>query len=548
MLPARERVVPEQPAAPDEAPPAVDHVVTGNDRTPSRFAILLIAPAVMLALGAWGLARKGAYGVDEAATKWAALLPLHDLWRLLGHLDAVHGLYYLGMHAWLGATGHGAIELRLPSLIAAVLTAGVITELGRRLSGRTVVGVVAGLLYAISPFVTFYAQTARSYAIVSLVVAVATLMFVRALEAERDEAARSVVIRRWVGYAVLVALAGWLNEMALLMLTAHAATLLIARWPRRIRLHWLSAAVAAAVVVFPLFVISSSQHNAVEWIPKPTASSVYLLVRDLFGPDPVVMVITIGCALLACVPGGPRGWRARGPLSLVAIALPMLLVPPVVLIVESEIGSPLYVDRYLLYTVIGAVLLIAEGLGRIGWSVAWTPKGGWVWATGLVAVLLMAAIHIPTYRYIRTPDSRLRNFAAPSRFLAKHAQPGDGALFFSSFYRLSEMAYPQDFRDITDIAAAKTPKQSATFRGVDDTFSEAAPKILARNRIWVVGHDPFGPQAATVYDEERDLLVEAYRLKRFEHFQGVDVTLWVRKPPVPAARQPHGTGRTRYLP
>ena len=39
-------------------------------------------------------------GNDEVATRWAARLSLHQLARLLRHVDAVHGLYYL-LHARL---------------------------------------------------------------------------------------------------------------------------------------------------------------------------------------------------------------------------------------------------------------------------------------------------------------------------------------------------------------------------------------------------------------------------------------------------------------
>ena len=42
---------------------------------------------------------------DEAATITATTRSWPELWRMLGTVDAVHGLYYLLMHAWIDAVG-----------------------------------------------------------------------------------------------------------------------------------------------------------------------------------------------------------------------------------------------------------------------------------------------------------------------------------------------------------------------------------------------------------------------------------------------------------
>ncbi|HVW80497.1 MAG TPA: glycosyltransferase family 39 protein [Mycobacteriales bacterium] len=516
-----------------------------------RFLPLLIAPIALAGLGSWGLDRHGAYGGDESATRWAALLPIHDLFRLLRHIDAVHGLYYLMMHAWM-VFGSGPIALRLPSLIAAALTAGVVTELGRRLTGRRTIGVIAGLLYAINPFVMYYAQTARSYSLVSLLVALATLALLRALEASRADRPRAVLVRRWVLYGVLLAVAGWLNEMALLIVTAHAVTMLVTGYARRVRLQWLAAAVAGMVTVIPLFVISSGEKDAVDWVTRPDTHDVVTLLRDYFGPHPLVMAVTIGCAIIACLPGAKlraaiaerralAAWHNRGAVSLVSVALPMLAVPPVLLMSESVVGQPLYVDRYLLYCVVGAVLLVGDGAVRLSRRAIGADLRTWLWlpAVGIVAAIFV--IQIPAARYIRTPDSRLRDFGAPARYLDRHSRPGDGVLFFGDYFRLMELGYPQDFRNLADIAAAQSPLASGPVRGVDAPFLTVAPRILARDRIWMVGHAPYGELPTSIDDEERDLLVDNFRLVRIVPFHGLTVTLWVHHPARPGVPLFSGT-------
>ncbi|HWA67942.1 MAG TPA: hypothetical protein VG899_16380 [Mycobacteriales bacterium] len=551
-------LIPEQPVAPawTAGEPNLRLAPRRESRL-ARVAVWLAAPALLAGLGAWGLQRHGAYSGDESATRWAALLPIHDLFHLLRHIDAVHGLYYLGMHAWV-AFGTGPVALRLPSLIAAVATAGLVSELGRRLTGRLCVGLVAGIFYAINPFVMFYAQTARSYSAVSLLIAAATLALLRALEAARADRPGRVLLRRWATYGALIAASGWLNEMALLVVAAHAVTMAVTGYAPRVRRQWFAAAAAGILSVIPLFVISSGQQDAVDWVTRPSGHDVVTLLRDFFGPRPAIMVVTIGCVIAGCVPAGHvrtalanhralAAWRRRGPASLVSVALPLLLVPPVMLIAESEVGQPLYVDRYLLYCVLGAVLLIAHGAVRVAGRTLGQQRAAWVWlpALGLAGAVFLA--QLPAARYIRSPDSRLRDFGSPATYLDRHARPGDGVLFFSDYFRLMELGYPGAFRHIRDVGVAESPLQSGTFKGVDAPFVTAVPRILGCHRIWTVGRMPFGPQPTALDDDERALLAADFHVVRVLPFHGLTVSLWEHRAlhPRPRATRARRIGPTR---
>ena len=85
-------------------------------------------PAVVCgALGAGlGLAWGGqpSYWFDEAATLSAARRSVPQLWALLRSTDAVHGLYYLGMHGWLALVGTSEAATRAPSAIGLGLAVG----------------------------------------------------------------------------------------------------------------------------------------------------------------------------------------------------------------------------------------------------------------------------------------------------------------------------------------------------------------------------------------------------------------------------------------
>ena len=70
---------------------------------------------------------------------------------------------------WRELFGSGKIALRSLTVLLGSLAVPVMVLLGTRLFGRPA-GLVAGLLLALSPFLVHYEQTARSYALVVLLV------------------------------------------------------------------------------------------------------------------------------------------------------------------------------------------------------------------------------------------------------------------------------------------------------------------------------------------------------------------------------------------
>ncbi|MBK3567212.1 glycosyltransferase family 39 protein, partial [Streptomyces sp. MBT62] len=289
----------------------------------------------MLALGLWGLDRGGMWG-DEGVTFLVGRRTVPQIWRLLHGVDAVHGLYYLLLHAVL-AVHPGEVALRLPSVCGAAATAGLVAALGVRLA-RPRVGLWAGLLYAITPLVGHYAQEGRSYALVAAGVTGATLLLVRALEG-----------RSWWGYGTVLAVTFLLHEFALLVLCAHALTLLAARVPRAVWAGWGRAAGAAVGVLLPLAWVSQRQSGQVAWLRVPDWDTTERLARGFLSVTPTGAVFWTSVLLILLGLGAGR---------LASVALPLLVVPPVLLLTVSQF-RPLFHERYVLYALAGAPLLVA---------------------------------------------------------------------------------------------------------------------------------------------------------------------------------------------
>jgi mannosyltransferase len=507
---------------------------------------LLIPAVVMAVYGIWGLARDSAMGNDEVATKWAALLSLRHLAHLLRHVDAVHGLYYLLMHCWV-VLGSSPTVLRIPSVLAMIAAAFLVALLARRLTGSAWAGVFAGLAMALTPVVSYYAQTARSYALVYACVAGATLVLVRALAAEAA-GDRQVAVRWWVGYAALVLVGGYLNEMALLALVAHGVTVLLARHGRKVFAHWLIAAVIGAVLVLPLVALSVKQHGAVAWIPRPGAGAVRVLFRDYFGVTTAVAVLLVICALIALLPerrgraaaDGPAGtgaaadgaaspWWRSGGVTLPSVGLPLLVLPALLLIVESLVASPLYVDRYVLYGEAGAALLAGGGAYRIGqWLAGAARRRELIAVPGVIVCALALVLQLGPQHRVREPGSRQYNFGTPSQYVAAHARHGDGVMFFGTLFRKARLGYPRDYRQLTDFAMAQSPVKAGNFRGTDKPFSVVGPLMQHYQRIWVLGARP-SPSLAGGFGPESTELQQDFSLVTVRHYRGIVVTLWQRR-------------------
>ncbi|MET7488429.1 glycosyltransferase family 39 protein [Streptomyces sp. NPDC005538] len=295
----------------------------------------------MLALGLWGLDRGGMWG-DEAVTFLVGRRTVPQIWRLLHGVDAVHGLYYLLMHAVL-AVHPGEVALRLPSVCGAAATAGLVAALGTRLA-RPRVGLWAGLLYAITPLIGHYAQEGRSYALVAAGVAGATLLLVRALDG-----------RSWWPYGAVLAVTFLLHEFAVLVLCAHALTLAAARVPRAVWAGWTRAAGVAVAVLLPLAWVSQRQSGQVAWLRVPDRDTTERLAREFLAVTPTGVVLWTSVLLILVGLGTRR---------LASVALPLLVVPPVILLTVSQF-RPLFHERYVLYALAGAPLLVAAGADRL---------------------------------------------------------------------------------------------------------------------------------------------------------------------------------------
>ncbi|MFF4887777.1 hypothetical protein ACFY2D_33650 [Streptomyces nigra] len=458
-----------------------------------------------LALGLWGISRQHSVWRDEAATWQVARRSAGEIWHMLGQVDAVHGLYYLLMHVLFECFGPGTTVLRLPSVLAVAAAAACVTVIGHRLAGARA-GLAAGLALGLMPTVQFYLQEGRPYALVMAGSAISTLLLVTVLQGN----GRAV---HWAAYGGVVLVCALLNWLSLLLLPAHWATLMWTKAERGVWARWSAAVTAATAGVLPLILFSRTQSEQVSWIPP-------LTWHMLIGPAVLLAIGGLGTLL-----DRPRAGR----LSAAAVGLPLLAVPQLGLIVLSLI-QPLFLDRYVMFSMLGLTLLIGAALGAAVRVVGRRFPRAVPWLVPVVVGVAVVAL-LPQSLAKRSPASRVDDVLSAAVNVRQLKKAGDAVVFIPAARRDTELVSPDAFVGLRDIALAQSPTASGTLKGEETDPERIRTAMLEQQRILLVTD---APEVARPISAKRDImknavLQEDFKVVADEQVRGRRVTVYERR-------------------
>ena len=118
--------------------------------------------------------------LDEAFSMWLSDHSVVDMLPWIARIDQHPPLYYLLLHYWMALNGNTPSDLRMLSALFGTATIPVIYLIGKRMSGW-LVGLVAAMILAISPFNIRFAQEARMFTLLAFNAAVVMYALVRLL-------------------------------------------------------------------------------------------------------------------------------------------------------------------------------------------------------------------------------------------------------------------------------------------------------------------------------------------------------------------------------
>ncbi|WP_438361876.1 glycosyltransferase family 39 protein [Micromonospora sicca] len=528
-------------------------------RSNRRWLVWLPPAALTLAVSLTEVSRAQLWR-DELATWSAATRPVGDLVRLAGTIDAATGPYYLLMHGWIALFGDSTTALRLPSVLAMAATAGLTARLGERLVDARV-GLLAGLLLAVLPGTSRYAQEARPYALATLLAVLATLLLVEAL--------RRPSWARWAGYAAAVAALGLTHLIALTLLAAHAVAVLLVQWRdpaaagldtlpdgaerpadsrrrddppaddrpdveppgggqpgdarpggegsggvrragRHVLLRWLVALVPAVLLVGPLVVVARGQRSRqLDWVDPARLTDLAAL------PGGVAQSGAVGGLLLglAALGAGRLGRRALLPAACVLL--------PVLLVFAAGVVVPLWVPRYLVFTV------------PFGCLLAGAAPAGVRLAPALAVVVLAGLLGLPDQAGLRRthewPRSATVDYRGVARVIADHEQPGDVIVFSpreSWLFLDLGTAYHLGSRQPRDALVVRDQRQRADlWAGECDRPAEC---LAGAGRVWLVVAGRRSDPAAAVPGAKGAALRDGLTVRQVWPRPGLTVALLTR--------------------
>jgi mannosyltransferase len=446
-LPTRtDRDVPERPL-PDR----------GARRARRLTLLAILVPCMVSAfLCAYELSTRSLW-LDEGASVSIASQHGAALWHAIAHDGGNMLVYYLLLHVLIGAFSDAETVIRLPSVIATVVTVGTVGVLGLRVFGDRRVAFAAALLTAVSLPLVFWGQDARGYALLVTFCTVSFLAF------HEIVAAPGRPSWWWLGaYVVSTVMAVYLGFVGALVVPAQL--LLLGLRPRHAR--WVLGAMATIVLAcIPLLVLASARGSSqLFWVPRPNMEGIGQTLRWLTsaGMPPnfhrsatatLLMVLSIVVLVGAFVVAVRRAQRALATRELdsetwaVLLAFCWLVVPIALSFAESAAGQPILLFRNAIICLPAVALLMA-------WVLLRGNTRAYLGLAALGGLLLLRALQLaPSYGV--SPE----NWKAAERYVSEHTRPGDCIAFYPLDGRM-----PFDYYVRAGESAAGAPVMSTGVR------------------------------------------------------------------------------------
>jgi hypothetical protein len=267
---------------------------------PVRVAVVLTLGGLLLAsLLLRTTALHAPFWIDEGIAVGIASHPFLDIPGVL-RLDGSPPLYYLLLHVWMSVFGDGQATTHVLSLGFALLAIPVAYWAATGIFGRRA-GLFGALLAAVSPFLTYYAQETRMYALVSLLALVVAATLVRVFVWRR----RAFLPLFSVALAALMYTHNWG-----LFLAVGTVVALVPAWRATPDRRALTRDVAIAYgTVARLYapwlpsLLFQAVHTGAPWSRRPGVADVFGPISGMLGGEtvPLALLLAAGAGLATVV-------------------------------------------------------------------------------------------------------------------------------------------------------------------------------------------------------------------------------------------------------
>jgi mannosyltransferase len=495
--------------------------------TAPAWITLVLLLAACIAARLWCLACKP-FWFDEAYSVELSRIDWRNFVHLLWWREANMSLYYILLRIWLHF-GQSPGFIRGLSVVFAGATVPAIYWLARMLyDGR--VALISAALFAFNAYSVRYAQEARSYTLF-LLLAILSSAFLIAWIQRPTRANR-------IGYIAMSVLATYAHLYALLLIAAQWIAL---RYGREFDAERKSEArrlwIAIGIGVAPLIIfVAKTGAGPIKWITRPGIREIVTFYEQLAGGHSwsLLAAYAAGCVIavapfsrkLLAREQGWEVWRCQ--------FLLIWLLFPVALTVALSLARPVFLPRYMIFTMPALLVLTAAGVARL--------RTAWILGAVVAALLLLNSSGV-LYVYGHDFDTERDASGAASDFILDHARPGDGAIFHIAGTRV---AY-EFFRSLRAEENTAAPGYKGELgpeivfpqhgRGMDyrDFTGKPGPELVRdagaeHRRIWIMlmNNGPAAkPDPTTVMLTQ--VLSESFSREQSWQFNRVELRLYSRE-------------------
>ncbi|MFZ1164105.1 glycosyltransferase family 39 protein [Mycobacterium sp.] len=426
-------------------------------RPPSRILDPLAVAVLAAVIGAAGAGRPSLWFDESATISASAGRSLPDLWRLLGHIDAVHGLFYLVMHGWFSIFPLTEFWSRVPSCLAVGIAAAGVVVFARQFLPRTT-AVCAGVVFAILPRVTWAAVEARSYALTAAAAVWLTILLIAAVRRQRP--------RLWAFYALALMLSILLNIYLVLLVPVYAVVTPVLRRSKSVLRWWAITSAIAVAALTPLMLFAHGQSFQVAWIYPLNWHNILDVVLHQYFDNSVPFAIVAALIFIAALAIRKMGrWHSAGDTRRVLIiCAAWILVPTAISLIYSAVSDPFYYPRYLFFSAPAMAVVLAICI------VAVAGKPRWIAATLIVLTVAAFPNYLLSQRQRYAKEGW--DYSDVADLISAQAAPGDCLLVDNTVgwlpgpVRALLAARPDAFRPLVDISrGVPAPKRETLWDG-----------------------------------------------------------------------------------
>jgi mannosyltransferase len=461
--------------------------------------LLWLSLLVWLAFGlrAWHLDFQSLWRDETDALRFAQA-PLSELFGNFTRSGWNGPLYYILLRGWLALAGDSEFAARYASLLFGVLAVPLTWVVGRRMVGRAT-GIAGAALVALSPYLIWYTQELKMYALVLALGLFSTYFYRRALDEGRW--------RWWLGHVAITSLMMYTHILTVLILLPQALWFAVG-W-RRYRPRWRGWLVDMAALTLPYLPLAAWQ--------APLLFSDFQTGHPFYPLDDVLQIlfrafsrgavapwepISMGVFML-CLLGGVALRTRNGYRGVPALAL--WLIVPLLSVYLISLDMPIFTDRYLIYVTPAYALLLARGLTAIGQR----------WR--LVQVLIALSLLFFSAQGWQAQATRpiKSDFRGAAQWVAESYRPGDLIVFQIPYGHYTFAYYYRQPFDRAD--------GLYTNHGMSEEEADRQMRAMTAGRatIWLVGSE------MEMWDQRHLVLQWLQAHGRQTHEVGfVRVTVW----------------------